>query len=260
MFCSRAPAMVRTSRTGAPAGSSHTSPLQPRSPSRGHDRADDHAVAVAVVHRQRHRVGAAGGERPDVTLDDHARTSRRAAHPAIQPTATEESRAPHSRPDTGFGSPSANRVGRSGRDVERRGLAVGHDLGEEVAQRGRVHDAVAGGAVHQKEVGAAGRGAEDGVLVGRHLVQPRPAGRRIDRGAAQHRHPPVRHGRHLPRPTPDPPSRRTDGPRRPAWARAAARGRRAPGGGSRRPRRSSSASSREAGRMAPWPRPGAGAA
>ena len=140
--------------------------------------------------------------------------------------------------------------------VEGRRPAVGDDLGEQLAQRRRVHHAVAGGAVHQEEIRAAGRGAENGVLVGRHLVESRPAGRRIDLGTPQHRHPPVRLSRHLPRPTRDPPRRRTDGPRRPASARAGARGRRAPGGGIRRPRRSSSASSREAGRRARWPRPG----
>ena len=111
---------------------------------RGHHRADHDAVAVAVVHRERHRVGAVDAERPDPPLQDHAGLRAPGAshahdreHGQRPPGA-----APHSSPDTGFGL-AFGEPGRPKRaDVERGGRPVGDDLREELSQRGRVHDPV----------------------------------------------------------------------------------------------------------------------
>ena len=171
-------------------------------------------------------------------------TSRRAAHPASTDDLA-ECRAPHSRPDTGFGSPSANRrrpervhVERSRRPVgrsSRRAAGPARASASRRARRSRSPGRDWGSR-------ARGQGWRACRATSRRARPSRPprsiaARRRTAPAGAPWRSPAA--------PTPDPPSRRTAGPRRPASARAGAPGRRAPGGGIRPPRRSSSASSRE---------------
>src|ERR1700749_4611076 len=73
-------------------------------------------------------------------------------------------------------------------NVERCGFAVDDYFGEQLAERGRVHDAVAGGAVGEVEVLKPFGAAEERVPVGRHLVEPGPTSAALDFDALQTRH------------------------------------------------------------------------
>src|SRR5437764_554043 len=73
--------------------------------------------------------------------------------------------------------------------VERTRLAVHDDLGQQLPERRRVHDAVPGGGVAEVQVVAFRRAAEQRVLVGRHLVQTRPGPGRVHGDSGKRWHP-----------------------------------------------------------------------
>src|SRR5918992_916449 len=74
----------------------------------------------------------------------------------------------------------------------RRGRAVAYYLRQELAQGRRMHHPVPRAAIQQEQVGAAWGSAENGVLVGRDLVESRPAGVPVYGRATHDRHPAVR--------------------------------------------------------------------
>src|ERR671911_26372 len=76
-------------------------------------------------------------------------------------------------------------------DVYRRGYAVAYYLRQELAQGRRMHHPMPRAAIQQEQVGAARVSAENGVLVGRDLVESRPAGGPVYGRATHDRHPPV---------------------------------------------------------------------
>src|SRR5947209_818267 len=83
-------------------------------------------------------------------------------------------------------------VRSKGAHVECGGRAVEDELGEELAERGRVHDAVARRAVGEVEVLKTRRATQKRVLVRRHLVESGPASLPVNQRPPQTRHALVR--------------------------------------------------------------------
>src|SRR2546428_10431631 len=80
-----------------------------------------------------------------------------------------------------FDGLSLRKSGRTkGANIDRRFSFHDH-LGDQLADRWRVHDAVARRSVREEEVVDAGRGSKEHVTIGRHLVEAGPALCAIDR-------------------------------------------------------------------------------